>query len=124
MAGRKVVEVRTWSTNRRGSILIHAAKLPDRRPEAWALVAGDRNLRAATEVRGGVVGVSELTDCLTYATARAFAADRGRHLNEPAWYRPPRMYGFVLAEARPVAFVPCIGYTFFFTVHGVVLSGA
>ena len=38
VAGIKTVEIRRWPTNRRGRILIHAARIPDPRPEAWALV--------------------------------------------------------------------------------------
>ena len=37
-AGVKTVEVRTWPTGRRGRLLIHAGKVPDERPEAWAWV--------------------------------------------------------------------------------------
>src|SRR5947208_522484 len=37
-AGRKTVEVRRWPTPRRGPVLIHAARVPDPRPQAWALV--------------------------------------------------------------------------------------
>jgi hypothetical protein len=121
VAGRKAVEVRTWPTKRRGAILIHAGKLPDRRPAAWASLAGDPALRAAAAVMGGVVGVGELADCLTYDTAAAFAADRDRHLNDPKWFRPPRMYGFAEAGVRLVSFFPCVGYTFFFTVKGFEL---
>jgi len=36
--GHKTIEVRRWPTARRGRILIHAARVPDERPEAWALV--------------------------------------------------------------------------------------
>src|SRR5438105_4444384 len=36
--GRKTIEVRRWPTARRGRILIHAARLPDPRPEAWQQV--------------------------------------------------------------------------------------
>lgn len=121
VAGRKAIEVRTWSTRRRGPILIHAAKVPDRRPWAWAWVGDDPVLRAAAGITGGVVGVGELADCLTYPTAGAFAADRNRHLNDPGWFRPPRMYGFVLAGVRPVPFLPYPGTTFFFPVGGFVL---
>ena len=34
--GRKTIEVRRWATKRRGPVLIHAARVPDPRPEAWA----------------------------------------------------------------------------------------
>src|SRR5206468_872693 len=62
-AGVKTVEVRTWPTGRRGRLLIHAGKVPDERPEAWAWVTTPA-LKAAAELRGGVVGVGELTGCV------------------------------------------------------------
>src|SRR5262249_11050532 len=36
--GLKTIEVRRWQTVRRGRVLIHAARLPDDRREAWAHV--------------------------------------------------------------------------------------
>ena len=43
--GGKTIEVRRWATSRRGRILIHAARVPDPRPEAWTQVP--------PELRGG-----------------------------------------------------------------------
>ncbi|HET6574425.1 MAG TPA: ASCH domain-containing protein [Fimbriiglobus sp.] len=116
-AGVKTVEVRTWPTARRGRLLIHAGKVPDDRPEAWAWVTTPE-LRAAAELRGGVVGVGELTGCIAYQTRTAFEADRGRHLNLPDWFVEGGLYGFAFRDLRPVAFVPCVGNTFFFPVEG------
>src|SRR4051794_31022472 len=36
--GVKTIEVRRWPTARRGRVLIHAARVPDDRPEAWSRV--------------------------------------------------------------------------------------
>ena len=52
VAGRKTIEVRTWSTQRRGPIWIHASKLPDPRPEAWAHV-NTPDLMVAASGSGG-----------------------------------------------------------------------
>jgi hypothetical protein len=120
VSGRKTVEIRTWPTRRRGRILIHAGKVPDRRPAAWEMVADDPVLQAAAAITGGVVGVGELIDCVTYAAAEAFAADQDRHHNKPEWFRPPRVYGLVFANMRPVPLHPCAGSTFFFGVDGFV----
>ena len=76
-AGVKTVEVRTWPTTRRGTLLIHASKIPDERPEAWAWVTTPE-LTEAAKLRGGVVGVGELVGCVVYSTAARFTADRGR----------------------------------------------
>src|SRR6516164_3913073 len=82
--GRKTIEVRSWPTTRRGRILIHAARVSDERPEAWALVPAE--LREAAELVGGLVGSAELVSCIAYRTAEGFAADQTRHLNPPAWF--------------------------------------
>ena len=118
--GVKTVEVRTWPTARRGRVLIHAGRVPDPRPEAWAWVTTPE-LAAAAGRLGGVVGAGELTGCIRYATRERFAADRGRHLNDPAWFAEPGLYGFAFRDLRPVPFVERPGSTFFFPVEGITL---
>src|SRR5579871_4235318 len=90
--GRKTIEVRRWSTPRRGRILIHAARVPDPQPWAWAQLPPE--LREAAQLVGGIVGAGDLTGCLSYRDADRFTADAALHLNDPAWFRPPALYGF------------------------------
>jgi hypothetical protein len=113
--GLKTVEVRRWPTRRRGPILIHAARVPDERPEAWALLDDHLELLDEARLLGGFVGEGELWQCLAYRTAEAFDRDRCRHLNDPSWFRPA-MYGFVFRNLRPVAFRPYTGWMRFFEV--------
>jgi hypothetical protein len=113
--GLKSIEVRNWSTPRRGPILIHAARMPDPRPEAWAYVT-TRELHEAAEQIGGIIGAAELTGCLTYRTPEEFAADRERHLNEPLWFKPPVLYGFTFAAMKPLPFRRLPGWMRFFPV--------
>ena len=112
--GRKSIEVRNWTTPRRGQFFIHAARIPDMRDEAWKHVTAD--VRETAEFAGGIVGVATLIDCRTYASLADFAADGPRHLNEPEWFQPPRMYGFVFAEmeVRPYRRLP--GWMRFFPI--------
>jgi hypothetical protein len=117
VAGVKTVEVRTWPTRRRGPFLVHASKVPDPRPEAWALVEADPVLRVAADMLGGFVGVATLVECVDYPTAAKFAADTGRHRVPAEWYRAG-LVGFVLAGARPVPFREWAGNTSFFGVDG------
>lgn len=114
--GLKTVEVRTWPARRRGRVFLHAAKLPDDRPEGWALLTTPE-LRALATLRGGLIGVGELADCVGYATADSFAADAHRHRNAAEWYRPDGLYGFVFAGVRLIPFRECPGQTFFFGVE-------
>src|SRR5579859_1740938 len=90
--GLKCIEVRAWPTARRGPILIHAARVPDPRSEAWTHVP--KELRGEAEMGGGVIGCAELTGCRTYRTAADFVADQNLHLNAPDWFKPV-LYGFV-----------------------------
>jgi hypothetical protein len=70
--GLKSIEVRAWPTARRGPILIHAARVSDPRPEAWAQVPAE--LRDEAEMVGGIVGNAKLADCRAYRTAAEFVS--------------------------------------------------
>jgi hypothetical protein len=115
VAGLKTVEVRTWPTRRRGPVLIHAGRLPDDRPDGWALV-DTPEVHELVRLGGGVIGVADLADCVRYDTPGAFAAAEAEHRNPADWFRPPGLYGFVFRNPRRVAFRPCPGQTFFFGV--------
>ena len=113
--GRKTIEVRRWATTRRGPILIHAARVPDPRPEAWAQVPPE--LREAARLVGGVIGAADLTGVKAYRTVEAFVADQARHLNDPSWFQPPCLYGFLFANPRALPFRAYKGNVRFFTVE-------
>jgi len=123
VAGLKTIEVRSWPTRRRGRVLIHAGKIADERPEAWNRLTTPQ-LRQAAEFRGGIVGMATLAACKGYASARAFAADAEQHLNDPGWFAPPRLYGFVFRDIEPLEFHPCTGQTLFFRVNGYKVRGS
>lgn len=115
VSGRKTIEVRKWSTAVRGRVYIHAARVPDDRPQAWDLVTDE--LKPLAQLAGGLIGAADLTGCVLYRTPAGFAVDVGKHLNAPAWFEAPRMYGFIFRGGEPVPFVPCKGYVRFFTVE-------
>jgi hypothetical protein len=112
--GLKTVEVRRWPTARRGTVLIHAARVSDPRAEAWAQVP-DRLRESAAQV-GGIVGVGEVTGLLVYRSRDSFRADQHRHLNLPDWFEGRVLYGFVFANLRPLDFRPYPGWMRFFPV--------
>jgi hypothetical protein len=113
--GLKSIEVRNWPTQRRGPILIHAARVPDPRPEAWAHLSPQLKTEAG-KWSGGIIGAATLIDCVTYTTPEEFAADRSRHLNEPSWFQPPRLYGFQFADMEVTSFRKLPGWMRFFPV--------
>ncbi|HMC64762.1 MAG TPA: ASCH domain-containing protein [Gemmataceae bacterium] len=112
--GRKTIEVRRWPTARRGRILIHAARLSDPRPEAWALLPD--NLREAAQLIGGIIGGGDLTDCIAYRSRQAFQADQEHHLNNASWFRGPVLYGFVFTNLSALPFRRYPGWMRFFPV--------
>lgn len=112
--GHKTIEVRRWPTARRGRILIHAARVPDPRPESWDLLPHD--LAEAARLGGGIVGAGDLTECVEYRSQETFAADQARHLNDAAWFDGPVVYGFRFANLTPLLFRPCSGWMRFFPI--------
>jgi len=117
--GLKTIEVRRWPTARRGRILIHAARVPDERPEAWRRLPPE--LEETARLLGGIVGAGELTGCVAYRTPELFAADAARHLNDPSWFEAAGLYGFTFDRLEVLPFRRCPGWMRFFPVDGEVL---
>ena len=118
--GRKTIEIRRWPTLKRGPILIHAAQIADPRPEAWALLPKEWLVMA--KQAGGIIGVGELTDCVAYRTRETFAVDQEKHLNDPAWFEAPAMYGFVFTDLKSMPFRRYPGWMRFFEVTSEAFS--
>ncbi len=115
--GLKTIEVRRWPTARRERIWIHAARVPDERPEAWAHVPEE--LLPTARLLGGIIGIGDLTGCIAYRNAAAFAADQARHLNEASWFEEPVLYGFVFESLSVVPFRRYPGWMRFFRIEDV-----
>lgn len=119
--GLKTIEVRRWPTRRRGPVLIHAARRPDRRQEGWKRILTPEVAKTA-ELVGGIIGSAELTDCVLYRSADHFAADKQLHLNDPSWFQGPRLYGFKFAKMAAFdVFCPLRGKVLFFPVEVATL---
>ena len=101
-AGRKTVEVRRWQTAYRGLVLIHAARIPDPREQAWSHVPAD--LLEQTRHAGGIVGVGTLSAIEVYRTPDEFACETAQHLNDPSWFEPGGLFGFSFVDLRPTPF--------------------
>lgn len=96
----KDVENRTWRAAYRGPFLIHAGSRPD--ADAYAALETLRFGRPlpGEDGHGGIVGIAEMVDCVTES--------------DSPWFSGP--VGFVLANARPLPFVPMRGRLSFFAV--------
>jgi hypothetical protein len=113
--GLKTIEVRRWPTARRGLVYIHAARVPDERPEGWNLLPA--HVKETAELKQGIIGVAQLLGCKAYRNQDCFAADQVLHRNEPSWYEAPVLYGFLFAEAKVLSFQHCPGWMRFFEVQ-------
>ena len=97
--GYKPVENRTWRTNVRARIWIHAGQTIDHVGYEWVRATFPHvPLPSGGFARGGVIGHVDLIDCVT------------RH--DSPWFVGP--YGFVLANPEPMEFYPCRGQLGFF----------
>lgn len=111
--GHKPIENRTWSTNFRGRVLIHASKGMTRAEyddvEDWLISDGTLamasiQLPLCHELeRGGIVGVATITDCIPSARRTS------------PWHIEGA-FGFQIDDARPLPFVECKGALGFFDV--------
>lgn len=100
--GYKDIENRTWKPTNpglrfRGPVLIHCGKTfdGDDDPAEWDWPHIDR---PEDFDMGGIVGEAEIVDCVTQSKSK--------------WFNGP--YGFVIRNARPLPFRPCVGALGFF----------
>lgn len=98
VTGKKLVENRTWKTNYRGPLLIHAGKSHE-----WLGIEDPSNY-----VMGAIIGVADIVDCLPapiitqgYYEAQHPGLQHHEHVNGP--------WCWVLANARTVQPVSCKG---------------
>ena len=95
----KDIENRSWPTNFRGRILIHAGQKLDLNGIDFLL---DRKLDVPLcPEMGGIVGSVEIADCVEHSNSSWFFGK----------------YGFVLKNPLVLPFMPCPGRLKFFTVE-------
>jgi hypothetical protein len=102
--GIKDIENRDWPTTFRGRVLIHAGLTypkRDYRDDAESFGQQYGAYPAHDQMVGGIVGVATIVDCVQQS--------------ESKWFNGP--FGFVMANAREIPFVPCKGALGFFDVH-------
>jgi len=101
VTGKKDIENRTWFTKDRGSFLIHASKKFDSMGYNWVVSEMGLKMPPPRELNfGGIVGMAEITDCVT-------------DYNNPWFFGP---YGFILENAMTLPFFPLPGKLGFFDV--------
>lgn len=95
----KDIENRSWYTSFRGKFLIHVGKKID--VLGIGILNEDMDITCPTNfMTGGIVGVAEITDCVTKSNNK--------------WYFG--RYGFVLKNVASLPFVPYRGQLGFFDI--------
>lgn len=107
-AGYKDIENRSWPTQTRGLVVVHAASaLAPHYAEVCARIARQFGIVVPESLpRGGVVGLMEIDACADHSAS--------------PWFVGP--YGFHIADACALAFVPCAGKLGFWTVPDHMLN--
>ena len=114
--GYKDIENRTWRTNFRGRVLIHASKGMTRDEYDDAMATALHAGMIANELphiehlkRGGIIGAATITDCIP----------PDERLSD--WHMGDA-FGFKLDAAMPLPFIECKGRLGFFDVPGEVAA--
>lgn len=93
--GIKDIENRTWRTKFRGKIYIHAPQKIDLK--AYEHIT--HGLPTPDKLKtGGIIGASEIVDCIDESDSK--------------WFAGP--FGFKLINSSPLPFMPCLGRLYFF----------
>ncbi|MEM4252095.1 MAG: ASCH domain-containing protein [Candidatus Nitrosotenuis sp.] len=109
ISGKKKIELRSWNTNFRGDILIHAP-LKIRKSDCRRLHV-EGNL-----VTGAIVGKATLHDVKKYGTKREWIDDVRYHLASSVF--SSKRYGFLLKNAKAFSIpIPCKGRLGLFDVQ-------
>lgn len=128
VGGHKRYETRSWSTDVRGCVLIHAAlkwgktqaAIAARDPFASALAAMGLSIDPLTVPRGALLGSIEIVDCVPCESVRDNLDDAEREYGDYTYGR----YAWVLSEprllSRPVLYRGGRG---FFDVPRAVVRG-
>lgn len=108
--GGKDIENRKWNTKHRGAFLIHAAKgmkaTDYEEATRFAIKVGGGALASRIPLpdeleRGGIVGTTNL-----YTVIHPL---RPIEMKMRLPWHMPEQYGFVIADTRPLPFLPCKG---------------
>lgn len=113
LQGRKTIEVRTWNTNYRGRLLLHASRAVD------CDACNRFGLEPSGLTIGAIVGVVDLTDCRRF-TYEDWQELFPAHLNLRDFRKG--LIGWFLRNPRRVAPTPLPGRLGLFVVPGYDVS--
>ncbi len=105
--GYLLVDDRTWATDYRGPILIHASKGLYEEYYDYLVDQTDLPLPPKDKMQfGGVVGVAQMVGCFQSNKLPANLTEEQRASYD---HLPSNAYGFLFAQAQPLPLMPCRG---------------
>jgi hypothetical protein len=109
--GHKDIENRSWRTNHRGPLLIHASNNRTlTTPENLAAIKKKYRVRLANDFDlGGIVGMVDVVDCVN---------------THPSKWKERGTWGWVLKNPRRLPFRECKGFVGFFRLKSEKKGGA
>jgi len=95
VAGTKPIENRTWASNYRGPLLIHASKTWDEDGACWIIhhfpeLTG--LIRHSKHIKGAIIGKVKMTDCVSEFNSKWFFGPYGFVLTKPKLFDKPIPY--------------------------------
>lgn len=106
--GYKTIEMRTWKTNYRGPLAIHASKKPD--SLYGKILPNGENVKYGSDCLGAIIAVCTLLDIVKYDTRQKYNDDILKHCCPEAWYEKG-IYGWMLTDIKKLDIpVPCKGH--------------
>ncbi len=94
LAGRKTIEVRTWSTRHRGRLWLHASRRIDHG------ACAENAIDAGSVALGAIVGTVDLVDCVPFST-ETWVSLKSMHLNSVCF--DSRFVGWIVRNPRRIS---------------------
>jgi len=97
LQGKKKIELRKWNTNFRGTFLIHASKISDKKAM--------KRFKFENLPCGYILGKVDLIDVKHYKTGAEHKRDKNLHLASSLW----GSHGFILKNPKRIKPIKCNG---------------
>ena len=95
VTGIKLIENRTWVSNYRGPLLIHASKTWDENGARWVMHNfGELKgfIRSSNHIKGSIIGKVKMIDCVSESNSKWFFGPYGFVFTEPIEFYEPTPY--------------------------------
>ena len=114
LSGAKTIEIRSWEHPYRGEFLLHAGKAWGRKQkELFGFIERNYGLRLPPPIHAGQNGIVGIATLRAIRPLGSTSKEARSALAEPADFG---LFGWRLADVRPLDFIPCNGALGLFNV--------